>query len=282
MNTYLTPAETTEELVNVGIKKTTRPTVKTAILGILAGAFIGMGSQLYTTVVTGTADVVGFGLTKMIGGIMFSVGLMFVIIVGADLFTGDSLLVIGVLEKKIKLKSLLKNWAIVYIFNFIGSILLAWIIFGTGLNGHATNGAGVDSLDQLQGLTAVGTTAVKIANAKVGLTFIQVLTRGILANWLVCIAVMMAVAAKDIAGKVFAILFPVMTFVAIGLEHSIANMYFMVSAMFTTNGMLNTLTIQAANMNILAATIGNIIGGGFFVATIYWFVYLKNPSVKGK
>jgi len=125
MNMYFTPVETTEALVKVGIKKTTRPTIKTAILGILAGAFIGMGSQLYTTVVTGTADVVGFGLTKMLGGIMFSIGLMFVIIVGADLFTGDSLLVIGVLEKKIKLKSLLKNWIIVYIFNFIGSILLA-------------------------------------------------------------------------------------------------------------------------------------------------------------
>jgi len=103
-----------------------------------------------------------------------------------------------------------------------------------------------------------------------------------LANWLVCIAVMMAVAAKDIVGKVFAILFPVMTFVAIGLEHSVANMYFMASAMFTTNGMLNTLTIQAANMNILAATIGNIIGGGFFVATVYWFVYLKELPIKLK
>ncbi len=263
---FSTPQETTVSLAKISIAKTTISIPSMSVLGFLAGIYIGFGAHLATTVSTGITEQVGFGLTKFFSGAVFSVGLMLVVIAGAELFTGNTLLSVGLLDKKIDFKNLLKNWSVVYISNFVGSVFLAGLIFFAGMNGSGEN------------LTAVGQTAVNIASAKVGLTFMQILLRGILANWLVCLAVVLAVAAKDIVSKIFACFFPIMAFVAMGFEHSVANMYFIPAGMFAAQGTIPSLTVQNAAMNITAATIGNIIGGAFFVGTLYWFVYLKDSK----
>lgn len=242
------------------------------VLAILAGAFIAFGAQL--SIIVGSDATLGFGFTKFIAGAVFSVGLMLVVVAGAELFTGDNLIVISALEKKVRWGELLKTWIAVYIGNLIGSVLIALLLYWSGL--WSMNG------------NLVGSTALKIAGTKVGLTFVQGLVRGILCNWLVCLAVWMATASKDIIGKLFAVFFPVMAFVASGFEHSVANMFFIpygillksVPQVVEATGKtladfagLNWVTLWTKNL--IPVTIGNIIGGAFFVGFIYWFVYLK-------
>jgi formate/nitrite transporter len=226
------------------------------------------------SIIVGSDATLGFGLTKFMAGAVFSVGLMLVVIAGAELFTGDNLIVISALEKKVRWGELLKTWVAVYIGNLIGSVLIALLLYWSGL--WSMNG------------NLVGAAALKIAGSKVGLTFVQGLVRGILCNWLVCLAVWMATSSKDVIGKLFAVFFPVMAFVASGFEHSIANMFFIpygillksVPKVVEATG--KTLADYAGlnwgtlwTKNLIPVTIGNIIGGAFFVGFIYWFVYLK-------
>ena len=242
------------------------------VLAILAGAFIAFGAQL--SILVGSDATLGFGFTKFIAGAVFSVGLMLVVVAGAELFTGDNLVVISALEKKVRWGEVLKTWVAVYIGNLVGSVLIALLLYWSGL--WSMNG------------NLVGSAALKIAGTKVGLTFVQGLVRGILCNWLVCLAVWMATASKDIIGKLFAVFFPVMAFVASGFEHSVANMFFIpygillksVPQVVAATGKtladfagLNWVTLWTKNL--IPVTIGNIIGGAFFVGFIYWFAYLK-------
>ncbi|MCK4436792.1 formate/nitrite transporter family protein [bacterium] len=258
---------------NVGVKKTTSPWATVLVLGILAGAYIGFGGLLSTTVTFDMASRFGIGFTKFIAGTVFSVGLMLVVIAGAELFTGNNLMISSAMAKEITFGIMAKRWTLVYIANFIGSVLLALLFYFSGL--WKTGGG------------ALGTAAVNIAYSKVTLSFSEALFRAIGCNWLVCLAVWMALAARQTVGKIFAILFPIMAFVAIGFEHSVANMYFIPTGIFLKNwagisapqgfdpNALGALSFLWKNL--LPVTIGNIIGGGVFVGMSYWSAYLR-PS----
>jgi formate/nitrite transporter len=264
-----TIAETVAQ--KVGVTKATSPWISVLVLGILAGAYIGFGGLLSTTVTFDMAKHLGIGFSKFMGGAVFSVGLMLVVIAGAELFTGNNLMVSSALAKQITFSTMVKRWILVYCTNFIGSIILALIFFGSGL--WKTGGG------------ALGEAAVNIAYAKVSLVFGEALIRAIGCNWLVCLAVWMALAARQTVGKIFAIFFPIMAFVAIGFEHCVANMYFIPTGIFLRAwaGVAPPQGMDASILswgslfyrNLLPVTIGNIVGGGVFVGMSYWGAYLR-------
>lgn len=270
-----TIAETVASTVGVG--KATSPWFTVFVLGILAGSYIGFGGLLSTTVTFDLAAKAGIGLTKFLAGSAFSLGLILVVIAGAELFTGNNLMVSSVLSKEITFSTMTKRWALVYAANFIGSILLALIFYYSGL--------------WKTGDSALGVAAIGVAAKKVSLDFSEALVRGIGCNWLVCLAVWMALAARQTIGKIFAIFFPIMGFVAIGFEHCVANMYFIPTGIFLKNwagigsaSMAGLDALTWANFvwkNLLPVTIGNIIGGAVFVGMSYWGAYLR-PSTAQK
>jgi formate/nitrite transporter len=268
------PAEVAESVAQkVGVGKTTASWFNLAVLGILAGVYIGFGAALATLISHDSAQFLGVGMSKFFTGAVFSVGLMLVVIAGAELFTGNNLIMASVLGGHAKMSKLLRNWGIVYFANFAGSVLLAGIMYGSGL--WKTNNL------------AVGAAALNIANAKVNLAFWPALFRAIGCNWLVCLAVWMALSSRDVTGKIFAIFFPIMAFVALGFEHSVANMYFIPMGLFLkgTNaaaGMdLNSLTWGGFVVrNLIPVTIGNVIGGSGFVGFLYWSVYQRKMRPK--
>ena len=266
-----TIAETVAQ--TVGVKKTTSPFSSVLVLGILAGAYIGFGGLLSTVVTLDMAPRFGIGFTAFMAGTAFSVGLMLVVIAGAELFTGNNLMVVSAFTKEITFGAMWRRWAIVYAANFIGSLLLAFIFYFAGL--------------WKTGEGALGAAAMAIAYKKITLGFGEALVRGIGCNWLVCLAVWMALAAQQTIGKIFAIFFPIMAFVAIGFEHSVANMYFIPVGLLVKSwaGLppppgvdLNALGwVAFLWRNLLPVTVGNIIGGGVFVGLSYLSAYLK-PS----
>jgi formate/nitrite transporter len=271
-----TPATIADTLTRtVCIKKTRESALKLTILGIFAGIYIGFGAQLAITVTHDMASFFGVGMAKLMGGAVFSVGLMLVVIAGAELFTGNNLIFLSVLDRQVGIRRLFRSWGIVYFANLAGSLLLVLLVYWSDL--WKTDGG------------LVGAKALSIANGKVNLTFLAAFARGILCNWLVCLAVWMAVSARAVMGKIFAIFFPIMAFVASGFEHSVANMFFIPmglalkgqEAIVSAAGLadkLSHLTIGGMVMNLIPVTLGNIIGGTFFVATLYWIVYIR----KGK
>jgi len=267
-----TPATVADTLSRtVCVKKTNESVLRLSVLGILAGVYIGFGAQLATMVTHDLAGFLGVGMAKFMSGAVFSVGLMLVVIAGAELFTGNNLIFLSLLDRQVGTVKLLRNWGIVYFANLAGSLLLVALMYWSGL--WKTNNA------------AVGIAALKIADAKVNLSFLEAFARGILCNWLVCLAVWMAVSARDVVGKIFAVFFPIMAFVASGFEHSIANMYFIPMGLalkwdvITAAGLTDTFTnLTVGGMivrNLIPVTIGNILGGAFFVSTLYWIVYIR-------
>ncbi len=269
-----TIAETVAQ--TVGVAKATSPWLTVFVLGILAGAYIGFGGFLSTTVTFDMAANFGTGFTKFMGGAVFSVGLMLVVIAGAELFTGNNLMVSSVMSKEITFSTMTKRWALVYVANFIGSVLIALLFYNTGLWKTADG--------------ALAAAAVKVAHTKVNLTFNEALWRGIGCNWLVCLAVWMALAARHTIGKIFAIFFPIMAFVALGFEHSVANMYFIPTGiLFVQHATLPVIqgidlsTLNWINFlwkNLLPVTIGNIIGGSVFVGMSYWGAYIGPRKIQ--
>lgn len=270
------PGAIANAFCSIGQTKTNLSWSKMIILGILAGAYIAFGAQLATMVTYDAAKFVGDGVAKFLFGSVFSVGLMLVVIAGAELFTGNNLIVVGTLNGTVTVGKLLNSWVWVYVANFIGSLLLVWLMYATEL--------------WKTGDFGVGAKALAIANGKVNISWGVGIARGIVCNWLVCLAVWMAVAAKDVPGKILGIYFPIMAFVASGFEHSIANMYFVPMGILLKNNASVAaaagLTDKLANLNwggfifnnLLPVTIGNMIGGAFFVATIYWYVYLRDTK----
>ncbi|MFH1778093.1 MAG: formate/nitrite transporter family protein [Candidatus Omnitrophota bacterium] len=266
-----TPANIADNLSSsICVKKVNTSVFRKTVLGILAGVYIGFGAALATLIGHDLAKYVGLGFAKFITGAVFSVGLMLVVIAGAELFTGNNLMLMSVLDKKAPLKKMIGKWAVVYAANFIGAIFIAYLYYQTNL--------------WKAGDMAVGLSALKIANAKVNLTFTEAITRGILCNWLVCLAVWMAIASREVVGKIFAIFFPIMAFVALGFEHSVANMYFIPMGMFLKGAGiaagtgLNLTNLTWGNFiirNLIPVTIGNVIGGAFLVGYLYWLVYIK-------
>jgi formate/nitrite transporter len=255
----------------VGVSKATSPWLSVLVLGILAGAYIGFGGFLATTATFDSAAKIGTGLSKLVSGAVFSVGLMLVVIAGGELFTGNNLMVSSVMSKEITFVKMMKRWGLVLVANFIGAIIIMLIFYWSGLWKTADG--------------ALGAAAVKTAYTKVSLTFTEALVRAIGCNWLVCLAVWMALAARQTIGKIFAILFPVMAFVALGFEHNVANMYFIptgiVFAQNLTLPLAEGIDVNAltwANFllkNLIPVTIGNIIGGAVFVGMSYWGAYLR-------
>ncbi|GAB4113174.1 MAG: formate/nitrite transporter family protein [Candidatus Caldatribacteriota bacterium] len=275
---FLSPAGIAQAFRGVSKAKTSLPLLNMIVLGILAGVFIGFGGQLATMVSFDMEKIFGIGFTKFIFGSVFTVGLMMVVIGGAELFTGNNLIFLGVLNGDVKLGKMLNNWFWVYLANFAGSLLMVWIIYATELWKTGNLGEGAKAL--------------AIANGKVNLGWGAAFARAILCNWLVCMAVWMSAAAKDIVGKIFAIYFPIMAFVASGFEHSVANMYFVPMGLILKS---NSSVVEAAGLvgklsnltwggfigkNLIPVTLGNIIGGAFFVATLYWMVYLRGKKDK--
>lgn len=263
MSGFRNPQELAQDMVQLGIKKTSNPLKKEILLSILAGAYIGLAAHFAT--LAGTGDVPWFGMKKIVMGVVFSQGLMMVMIPGAELFTGNCLISAAVLDKKVSFGAMLKNWLIVWLGNFAGALALAAMMaYGTGL----VSGA-------------VGATALDIAAGKCALSVPELFFRGIGANWMVCIGVLMAMAATDIAGKILGIIFPVMAFVAIGFEHAIANMYFLPVALMVKGaaaGSFPALTWGLAMKNILVSTLGNIAGGALVVGALYWLIYVKKDK----
>ena len=270
----LMPQEMAEKAEAIGVRKAELAFWPLFALAMLAGAFIALGAMFSTTTAAGSA-VLPYGVARLLIGLTFCVGLILVVVAGAELFTGNNLIVMAWASRKVSTLALLRNWVIVYIGNFVGSLGTAVLVF---LSKQYTFGSG-----------GVGEYALKVAASKLHYGFIQAVALGILCNALVCLAVWLTFSARSTAGKILAILFPITAFVACSFEHSVANMYFVPYALFIKafdpafiTGLadkapdLSTLTWGNFLLkNLLPVTIGNIIGGAGLVALMYWFVYLR-------
>ncbi|MCR9212248.1 MAG: formate/nitrite transporter family protein [Proteobacteria bacterium] len=251
-----TPQQMANRVEKVGVAKAELAFLPTFVLALLAGAFIAFGAAFYTLVTTDSG--LGFGPTRMLGGLAFSTGLILVIVGGAELFTGNNLIVMAWADRKVSHAQLLRNWGIVFVGNFVGSLGTAVFV---GLSG-------IFSLQD----GAVGQQAVAIAEAKVALPVTEAFFRGLLCNTLVCLAVWLCFSARTVVGKIVAIVFPITAFVALGFEHSIANMYLIPVAYFAG---LENISLAGFLTNLIPVTLGNIVGGSGFVALTYWAVYLR-------
>lgn len=251
-----TPAKIAELVENIGVKKAVLPATSTITLGLLAGAYISFGAMFYTLVMTDPN--LGLGPSRLLGGIAFSLGLVLVVVGGAELFTGNNLIVMAWADRKVSTIQLLRNWSLVYIANLIGAVGSAILIYLSGVLSINSD--------------AVAETALNIAITKINIDPFQAFIRGILCNALVCLAVWLCIAAHDVASKILAIVFPISAFVALGFEHSIANMYFIPLGMLINHGEIG---LSGFLTNLIPVTIGNIIGGGLFVAFVYWVIYIR-------
>lgn len=271
----LLPPDMARRAEYIGVSKAEAPVFSTFTLAILAGAFIALGAIFATTVTAGTSAEWPFGVSKLLTGLVFCLGLILVIVGGAELFTGNNLIVMAWAGGKVSTAKLLRNWVIVYLGNFVGSVGTAVLIL---FSKQYTFGGG-----------GVGKTALSIANGKVELGFWQAIALGILCNALVCLAVWLTFSARSTMDKIAAIIFPITAFVAAGFEHSVANMYFIPVGLlikafdptFTTSTGLELSNLTWGTFlvnNLLPVTIGNIIGGTVFVAAVYWSVFLRNKN----
>jgi formate transporter FocA len=260
----------------IGVRKAHDDAPTTFTLAVLAGAFISLGAVFATTVTAGTAGVMAYGVVRLLAGLVFSVGLILVVVGGAELFTGNTLIVMAWASRKITSAAVLRNWSIVFAGNAVGALATAGLVFVAGQ--HEFGGG------------AVGAAALAIARAKVELGFAQAVALGTLCNGLVCLAVWLSLSARSTADRILAVVFPISAFVAAGFEHSVANMYFIPigllirdfappefwNAIGQSATQYTALTWGAfAYRNLLPVTIGNVIGGAGLVGGVYWFIYLR-------
>ena len=271
---FFSPADVAQNYIEIGRSKANTPTVKLIILAILAGLFVALGAIASTTVAVAVKPA---SLGKFLGAVVFPGGLTMVLIAGSELFTGNCLLIIPLLEKAVTAKKMVKSLVFTYIGNFIGSILLA---------------AGVVFSHQISLFdNGVAVSVISTATAKCSITFGDALIKGILCNFLVCIAVWISFTAKDIVGKIIGVFFPVLIFVLCGFEHSVANMYYLFAGLIAkaipayaaaaTAAGVDTSVLTVGRMfgaNLLPVTIGNIIGGALCVGLPYWFIYLRRKK----
>jgi len=274
----LLPREIALKAEAIGVQKTRLDFLSLVALAVLAGAFIGLGAMFATTVLAGADGVLPFGVSRLLSGVVFCLGLILVVVGGAELFTGNNLMVMAWAAGKVSPREMLRAWAIVYVGNSIGAVGTAGIVFLSG--------------QYLCGKGSVAGVALTIATNKVSLSFEHGLFLGILCNVLVCLAVWLAYGARTTADKIMAIVFPVSAFVVAGFEHSVANMYFIPlglfikawapAAMWTQIGATSVnyaaLTWAGLVDNLIPVTLGNIIGGGGLVGLVYWFVYLRKRA----
>ena len=271
----LLPPEIARRTEEVGTKKASMSAEKVFVLAFLAGAFIALGAIFATTVAT-EATALPYGIGKLMTGLAFCLGLILVVVAGAELFTGNNLIIIAWVGRKITTWKLLRNWGIVYIGNLLGSLATALLMVAT--KQYTFDGG------------AVGQTALNIASGKVQLEFVQAVALGMMCNALVCLAVWLTFGARTTVDKITAIIFPITAFVAAGFEHSVANMYFIPVALFIRrfdSAFVSSLGTDYSALtwgsffvnNLLPVTIGNIIGGALMVGAVYWFIYLRDNDV---
>ncbi|HEY9076496.1 MAG TPA: formate/nitrite transporter family protein [Anaerolineaceae bacterium] len=289
----LTPPEVALKTQGIGVKKAGNSTISLISLSLLAGIFIALGAVFATIVFSESliiqspggngiySTALPYGLTRLLGGLVFCTGLAMVLVGGGELFTGNMLMVIAWMQHQITFRSLLRNWVIVYAGNFLGSILIAGLVF---LGNTHMNGGG-----------AFGLTALNIAKTKAGLDFFSAFFSGVLCNLLVCMAVWMSYSARTTGGKIAAILLPISAFVAAGFEHSVANMYFLPMGLLIKDfaplsfwSLIGKTTLDFSSLtweaffihNLLPVTLGNIFGGAILVGWMYWVAYLRKAIGK--
>ena len=263
------PKEIAERVENVGVVKARLPLLPMFMLGILAGAFIGLGAMCFVLVQSESG--LGFVAGRFIGGLVFSLGLILVVIAGAELFTGNNLLVMAWADGKLKFSEVLRNWIVVANANFIGAAGIALLVY---FSGHPDMNGG-----------AVGMTYVKIAAMKCNLSFQQCFFSGMLCNVLVCLAVWMAQAGRSVVDKVVVIIFPITAFVACGFEHSIANMYLIPMGFLLKEANLLVPDAESINLagfikNLVPVILGNLAGGSLFVSFFYYMIYGRTPKIE--
>lgn len=276
-NGFLSPKESAELKIEEAKNKASMPLLKMILLGLLGGAFIAFGAAASSTAAFGISNV---GLARLVSGCVFPVGLILIVVCGAELFTGNCLMGIAVFDRQIKVKGLVRNLVIVWITNFVGAALIALLVFLSG---------NFDYSD-----AALGAYTIKVALGKVNLGFGKAFVSGILCNMLVCLAVLGAGAARDIGGKILAVFFPICAFVTAGFEHCVANMYYIPAGLFA---MLNPEYVSAAQeiygytleelsalnfgsmfANIIPVTLGNMVGGGIFIGLVYYLVFVRKKQ----
>lgn len=267
----LLPSEIAERATTVGVKKAGMSVINTFMLAVLAGGFVSLGALFATVSTAGAGGILPYGLIRVIYGLTFCLGLILIVVAGAELFTGNTLITMAWASGKVTTRALLRNWLIVYFGNLVGSLVTAGLVFASG---EYRFGGGL-----------IGQAMLNIAAHKVELDFMQAVALGILCNALVCIAVWLTLGAHTTTDKILAILFPISAFAAVGFEHSIANMYFIPMGLFinqfdpsfaAASGIeLTRLTLSGFLGNLIPVTIGNIIGGVVLVAAIYWAVFLR-------
>lgn len=281
-NDSYSPAEIAKKVEAVGITKANLPFGKMAMLAILAGSFVSMGCLFYMTV---TADWKGgYGTMMLVGGLVFNLGLLLCVVAGAELFTGNSLLSIAAANKKITIGKMARNWAIVWAFNFVGSLIMVALFY------YAEQYKGAGGL--------IGARALYVGASKASLDPGLIFIRGVIANFMVCLAAWMAYAGRTVMDKLAGMLLPITAFVAGGYEHSIANMFFIPFAMAIKGQAaitslpgvpvekLKYLTPGYLAQNLFFSTLGNLVGGAIMVGLVYWFIYFKSEQTaeakKGK
>jgi formate/nitrite transporter len=278
MDNYFLPAEITKNYCEISIRKARLTIIKQLLLGIMAGIFVAFASQGYNQAVHTISSI---GIAKLIGGALFTCALMMIVIAGGELFTGNCMMLIACVEKQITVLSMLRSWLMVYLGNMVGSLFIVVLILNSG------------QLDFSDGM--LGAFTIKTAVYKINMGFGKAFIMGILCNILVCAAVWMASAAKDITGKILAIFFPIWLFVTSGFEHSIANMYFIpagVLAKANSQWLSQALATGASQEqiaslgiktflidNLLPVTLGNIVGGAVLIGLAYWFIYLRKIGI---
>jgi formate transporter len=286
----LLPAEMATRAEYLGVRKADMPALRTFMLAVLAGAFIALGAVFATVVTAGTilaTDAAGaaafsaglpYGVVRLLAGLVFSLGLILVVVGGAELFTGNNLIVMAWASGKVSGRALMRNWVIVYFGNFVGSIGTAILVY---LGRQYTFGG-----------NSVGIAALRTAATKCDLDFVQALALGILCNALVCMAVWLTYSARSTVDKIVAIIFPIAAFVAAGFEHSVANMYFIPYGLLVKDfdpAFTAKVAAQVPNLdgltwsafllrNVVPVTIGNIIGGAVLVAAVYWAIFLRKSE----
>jgi formate/nitrite transporter len=263
------PKEIAERVENIGVTKANLPVLSMVALGVLAGGFIGLGAMFFTLVASDAS--MNFAIARVLGGVAFSLGLILVVVAGAELFTGNNLLVMATVAGRIPPSKLFQNLVVVYLANLVGAAGLAGLV---ALSGHWKMGD-----------FAVGKAALSIAAAKCALPFGEAFFKGVLCNVLVCLAVWIAMAGRNVSDKILAIIFPITAFVACGFEHSIANMYFIplgillrseaVGASTETAGVLNW---SGFLNNLAPVTLGNLVGGAGMVGLVYWLIYRRGTK----
>ncbi|WP_333841227.1 formate/nitrite transporter family protein [Pelomicrobium sp.] len=260
------PQEIADKVETVGVAKARLPLPAMAMLGVLAGGFIGLGA-LYFTLVASDASL-PFAASRVLGGVAFSMGLILVVVAGAELFTGNNLLVMAWADRRITTGEMLRNWTIVYVTNAVGAVGLAVVVY---LAQHPEMAGG-----------AIGRQAVKLAAAKASLPFVEAFFKGVLCNVLVCLAVWLAMAGRSVTDKVLAIVFPISAFVAAGFEHSVANMYFLALGWMLQGTYIGTegapIGWSGIVGNLVPVTLGNVAGGSLMVALVYYLIYRRPHS----